>query len=130
MSNAPSHARASESYSQSLSSSSNSPLGQLEQEDSEFDLDARTLAREITEFWQVEDAALLVAEMGMQPVARIHRRMKSMSRRQKLTHVENLGGYFMTCLIGNAKPKPKEDSDRGDDVYERMVAAQKERGTY
>ena len=70
---------------------------------------------------------LVVMEFGVVPVARIHRRMLSMSRKQKLNHVENLGGYFMTCLEPSKK-RTKPEAERTDEFYEQYVARQKERG--
>jgi hypothetical protein len=122
-----SRARPSQSQSLSTSPSSKSPLGQLEQRhDYEIDLDA-TLAHEIEEFWGVEDPALVVAEYGTKKIASIHRRMKSMSRRQKLVDVENLGGYFMRCL-GQGQKNAASIADTEDAAYEAYLEKQRARG--
>lgn len=54
--------------------------------------------------------------------------MKSMSRKQKLNHVNNLGGYFMSCLIA-PKAKPKAEPEEGsDEWFESYKRRQRERG--
>ncbi len=125
------HARPSESLSASPSGSNVIFLEQSRTLEKNSDLDRRTreqeLASEIAEYWNVEDSMLVVMEFGVVPVARIHRRMLSMSRKQKLNHVENLGGYFMTCLEPSKK-RTKPEAERTDEFYEQYVARQKERG--
>lgn len=90
---------------------------------SEADLNAREVANRISEFWNVDDSLEVVLEFGISKVLGIHRRMKSMSRKQKLNHVDNLGGYFMRCLIGGAEKKKS-----GDDDYEAYLERQRARG--
>lgn len=124
------HARPSQS--QSLSPSTNS-LNYLKHRTDNYDsdLDAhareRGLAKEISEYWNVEDSLLVVLEYGVVAVARIHRRMLSMSRKQKLNHVTNLGGYFMVCLEPHRK-RSEADTERTDAFYEEYLARQKARG--
>jgi hypothetical protein len=84
------------------------------------------IAKQITEFWKVQDSELVVLEYGKAAVAKIHRRMLYMSRRQKLNHVESLENYFMACLMRKKRAKP--DTERTDEFYEQYVARQKERG--
>jgi hypothetical protein len=85
------------------------------------------LSKEIADFWGVEDSALVIMEYGKSAVAKIHRRMLSMSRKQKLNHVDNLGGYFMSCLLPRSK-RASVDTERSDSFYEDYLAKQKLRG--
>ena len=84
------------------------------------------LSELIAEFWNVEDSQLVVLEYGAGAVAKIHRRMLYMSRRQKLNHVESLENYFMACLMRKKKPEP--DTERSDRFYDEYLARQKARG--
>ena len=84
------------------------------------------LSNQINEFWNVQDSPLVILEYGAAAVARVHRRMLYMSRRQKLNHVESLENYFMACL-----PRSKRasvDTERSDQFYEDYLRLQKERG--
>jgi hypothetical protein len=56
------------------------------------------LSNQINEFWNVQDSQLVILEYGVATVAKVHRRMLYMSRRQKLNHVESLENYFMSLL--------------------------------
>ncbi len=121
---------ASQSLSLSSSESSNSSRTlELEHED-EDDLDARELANLISEFWGIEDPHLVVMQFGCQKIATVHLRMKSMSRKQKLTHIENLGGYFMSCLITRKSAAVADplDDPRSDEYGKEMERRRLERG--
>tara|TARA_R110000751_G_scaffold195566_6_gene300978 strand:+ start:654 stop:1049 length:396 start_codon:yes stop_codon:yes gene_type:complete len=85
------------------------------------------LSKDIADFWGVEDSSLVILEYGKSAVAKIHRRMLSMSRKQKLSHVDNLGGYFMSCLLPR-RNRAGVDTERSDKFYEDYLKRQQERG--
>lgn len=99
--------------------------------ESDFDSDTYALAQAISDHWKVDDPEWVVIAHGARDVATVHVRMLGMARKQKLSNVGNLGGYFMTALINLHKPKPKgagQIEDRSDDYYEGYLRRQKERG--
>lgn len=121
----------------STSTSITTPMSSLVKEQSAPDadldmaLDTYALAREIGEFWNVDDPELVVIQFGGKDVAAAHRRMKYMSRRQKLTEVRSLENYFMSILIKRVRQARSQDADkaeRSDDYYEEYLKRQKERG--
>jgi hypothetical protein len=113
------HARLSTSI--STSTSNNNFLSFSDNQNEEDNL-----VNQIAQFWKVQDSDLVVMEYGKAAVARVHRRMLYMSRRQKLNHVENLENYFMACL--QRKKRATADVERTDEFYEQYVARQKQRG--
>ena len=91
-------------------------------------LDTHALARDIGEFWDVNDPQLVVLQYGGQAVARAHRRMLYMSRQQKLAEVRSLEGYFMRILIGRTRQDDPVDDDRSDEYYEEYLRLRAARG--
>ncbi len=116
------HARVRLSTSTSISTSDEKLLSFSDNLNSEDNL-----SNQINEFWNVQDSPLVILEYGAAGVARVHRRMLYMSRRQKLNHVESLENYFMSCLLPRRK-RAEVDTERSDKFYEDYLAKQKERG--
>ena len=95
----------------------------------EVDMDSDTLARAISNFWQVPDPELVLNEFGVQRIAAVHRKMLWMSRRQKLSHVRNIAKYFMAAVVGRRKPPSHADeSGHADAQYEAYLVKQRARG--
>lgn len=112
-------------------SSSNSDRNRTTKIESDFEVDTYALAQAIGTLWNVDDPELVVIRFGAGRVADVHRRMLYMSRRQKLSKVRSLDGYFMSILIRGLKSKsdqPAPADERSDEFFEEYKRRQAERG--
>lgn len=104
----------------SVSESKDSPPRDLER-----DLDTHTLAGEMADYWKVERPDLVIGEFGLWRCQAVHRRMLYLSRRQRLSHVRNLEGYFVKALKNMRDGAPAVTDDSALESYRqrREIAA-------